>query len=223
MTRRRRPLAAAAVATLFALGAAAHAAAPRDVLVTGFVRADGPQGAWTLRGCGARVSVALVDESPQKALSRAVGEVRRVMRNEARTRGVYVEFLGRADEKRAVARRFWRALGHVSSCARRPGNVPQDATLWASGHEPAWRFVATPHGVSLAVLGGETLAFAPADLRPAGAGVYEAQSAAAAIRVELVQELCSDTMAEAGYGATAVVTVKRNEETTTYRGCAARF
>lgn len=83
--------------------------------------------------------------------------------------------------------------------------------------------MATPHGVSPDVLGGAAPAFALADLRPAGEGVYEVQSAAAAIRIEFMQPHCGDAMAEADYGATAVATVKRNAETATYRGCAARF
>jgi uncharacterized membrane protein len=53
--------------------------------------------------------------------------------------------------------------------------------------------------------------------------LYEVKSAGAALRIELVEAQCSDTMAEAGYGAAAVVTVTRKEGTTIYRGCAARF
>jgi uncharacterized membrane protein len=220
----RRPLRLVALClAALSFGAPLQAAPPRGGLVTGFVRFDGPQGAWTFQRCGARARTPLVDESPQMALSVSVGEVRQAMQTDARARGVYVEFLGHADDKQAVVRRFWRALGHVPSCAQRPANVPRDATLWASGHEPAWSFVATPRGAQFALLGGARLSFAAGALRRAGEGVYEAKSAGAALRIELVEAQCSDTMAEAGYGATAVVTVIRRGEAMTYRGCAARF
>jgi uncharacterized membrane protein len=210
--------------TLFLCAAMAQAAPPKDVLVRGFVRFDGPQGAWTFQRCGAKARTPIVDESPQMALSVSVGEVQQTMQTEARNRGVYVEYNGRADDKQAVVRRFWRALGYVPSCAKVPTNVPKDALLWAAGNEPGWNLVATPRGASFTVLGGAKLVLAPGALRRAGdRSVYEAKTAGAALRVELTEAQCGGTMSEAGYGATAIVTVTHKDVTSTYRGCAARF
>ncbi len=203
-----------AVATL------ASSAAASPSLQRGFITIEPANGQWLFTACGTRAAVALVDRTPGNSLTEVVAEVRKAMLD--RARGVFVEFRGWADERKAVAQRFFRALGYVADCQSAPANIRSTARLWASGNEPSWRFDATRKRATLTV-GSATLHFPASAFERANAGSYEGKTEAARLRFEIVEQPCLDTMAEAGFGAQAVVRLTQGGKTRTLKGCAARF
>lgn len=195
-----------------------HAAASMQ---RGFILIDEASGRWSFRPCGAGATVPIEDRTPGQSLTVAVAEVRRVALD--RRRGVFVEFRGTSAPATATAMRFWRALGFVTECRTAPANIAADARLWASGNEPDWRLVVRGRTATLTRSGSERLEI-PArsvqtEVRPppvrAKTGVH--------VTLDLAEEPCLDTMAEAAFGARVVATVRRDGTTQTLRGCAARF
>ncbi len=206
---------------VIAVAALASSAAASPSFQRGFITIEPANGQWLFTACGTRAAVALVDRTAGHVQTEVVVEVRKVMQD--RARGVFVEFRGWADERQAVVQRFFRALGYVADCPSAPANIRPTTRLWASGNEPFWRFDATPKRATLTVPGSATLHFPPGAFERAKASAYEADTEAARLRLEIVEQPCMDTMAEAGFGAQAVLRLTRGGKTQTLKGCAARF
>ena len=192
----------------------------------GFVT-DGPAGLLVFQPCqgaslGARASK-LSDKSPDTALTAGVAAVRQVMENAGRP--LYVEFAGDAAGSVVTARRFWRAVGHILSCASAPRDIPVGARLHATGTDPAWRFVAMPDGGRLELADGKVARF-PASAfnasdRAGRTQRFDAWSAqdGGTVRIEVTEEMCMDERAETATGAHVAL----RYSSTSVEGCAARF
>lgn len=204
-----------------AVAALASSAAASPSFQRGFVTIEPANGQWLFTACGTRAAVVLVDRTPGDSLTEVVAEVRKVMQD--RARGVFVEFRGWADGRQGVVQRFFRALGYVADCPSAPANIRSTARLWASGNEPSWRFDVTPKRATLTVLGSATLHFSAVAFERAKASAYEAHTETTRLRLDIVEQPCMDTMAEAGFGAEALIRLTQGGKTRTLKGCAARF
>lgn len=163
------------------------------------------------------------DATPEAALTAGIDDVRKIMLESGRP--LYVEFRGDVAGLTATARQFQRALGTVATCDNAPTDITAGTRLWASGEDPAWRFVLTSGGAQLERPGQKPVRFpasafaAPA--RPSSSRVIDAWSPqdGGSIRLELTEELCSDGRSESAFGARATL----RYGSATYEGCAARF
>lgn len=216
-------LAAALVPVVFGVPVMAAAAGPpAESFVRGLVQSGDASGIWTLRRCGDSVDLPIKDKTPGDALTIGVAEVKRVMQDPRRP--VLVEFQGTVSSGQAVAKRLWRVLGYVDECAKVPGNVAVDAKLWASGNEPGWRLIVRGKIATLTRLGRERLEFDAAAFASQGpVRRYQAQSGSTQLAIEIDEEVCLDTMAEAAYGARVTATVREGRSAQSLKGCAARY
>jgi uncharacterized membrane protein len=223
LSRRLRDLAAALFGTLIlCVPRVALAAQPAESLVRGFVQTGDASGIWTLRRCGDTAEVPIRDQTQGDALTVAVAEVRRAMQDSRR--GVFVEFQGIVTRDQAIAKRLWRVLGYVADCAKAPDNVAADATLWASGNEPAWRLVVRGKIATFTRFGFERVSFSAAALTPqVPRRSYQAQTGSTKLTLEIDEQICLDPPAEAAYGARVTATVSEKGKTQTLQGCAARY
>jgi uncharacterized membrane protein len=208
---------------LCALGASAAAGAAD---LRGFV-SNGPEGLLLFQVCnGAQLSrqtLRIDDKTPDEALTAGTVAVREIMLDSGRP--LYLEFRGDVAGPVATARQFQRAIGHVETCADAPKDAPAGARLLASGEDPAWRFTATAAAAQLELIGGKPVRFPAAPFAsPAADGktrVYDAWSPldGGTVRIEFVEQMCSDGRSETAYGAR--VTVRYGSQS--FEGCAARF
>jgi uncharacterized membrane protein len=163
------------------------------------------------------------DATPDTALTAGIDDVRKIMLESGRP--LYVEFRADVAGIVAKARQFQRALGTVTSCESAPTDIAAATRLWAAGEEPPWRFVLTASGAQLERPGQKAVrfpaaAFAVPAKTPAGR-VFDAWSPqdGGSIRLELIEQMCSDGRSESAYGARATLRLGSS----TYDGCAARF
>lgn len=220
MTRRAEFLLLAALGSFLPCLPAAEATP--GAFVRGFVQTGDASGIWTLRRCGETIDVPLKDETPADALTVAVAEIKRGMQDPRRA--VFVEFQGDATRERAVAKRLWRVLGYVAECSKAPTNIVAGANLWAGGNEPSWNLIERHKVATLTRLGNAPLKLLAAPKPTTVRRRYEAEIGSARVTVEVTEEICLDTMAEAAYGARITATVQdKKGDTQTLRGCAARF
>jgi uncharacterized membrane protein len=195
---------------------------PGETLVRGFVQTGDASGVWTVRRCGDTTDVPVQDKTPGEALTVAVAEIKRTMQDARKP--VFVEFQGSVAGAGVLAKRLWRVLGYVADCAEAPDNVAADAKFWASGNEPGWRLVVRGKVATFTQFGGERIAFDAATLTPqVPRRTYKAQSGGTQLTIEIDEELCLDTMAEAAYGARVTATVRNKSGSRALKGCAARF
>jgi len=202
--------------------AALAAEPPAETLVRGFVQTGDASGVWTLRRCGDTTDVPVQDKTPSEALTVGVAEIKRVMQDARKP--VFVEFQGSVGGAEVVARRLWRVLEYVADCANAPDNVAADAKFWASGNEPNWRLVVRGKVATFTRFGGERIAFDAAALtQQVPRRIYKAQSSGTQLTIEIDEEICLDTMAEAAFGARVTATVRNKSGSRALKGCAARF
>jgi uncharacterized membrane protein len=211
----------AVAACLFGLATATAAADLR-----GFA-SNGPEGLLFFHACnGAQLSsqmVAVVDKTPDEALTAGTAAVREIMLDSGRP--LYVEFRGDVAGKAITARQFHRALGPVETCGAAPKDGAAGARILAVGENPPWRFVMTAAGAKFERIGQKPIRFPAVPFAKAGEDgnvrILDAWSAqdGGTIRVEITEQMCSDGHSETAYGATAFVRVGSR----TFEGCAARF
>ncbi len=208
-----------------AAGVLAGAALPAAAADLRGFASVGPFGVLLVQPCeGKRVSARALkveDATPDSALSAGVDAVRKIMLDPGRP--LYVEFRGEVAGLTVTARQFRRALGTVEDCG---AGAPAPGTrLLAGGDEPPWRLVATMAGAQLERPGLKPVRFpAAAFVLPHKAGtvrVVDAWSAqdGGSIRLELIEQLCTDGRSESAYGAQA--TLRFGSQT--FEGCAAQF
>lgn len=217
----RRAMAVLSVA-LAATGAAGAAPSSEQ---RGFV-SDGIAGGLLFQRCDATgpstTQVMLLDKSPGNVLTTGIGEVRQVMRDPDRP--LYVEFRGEAVGDKLAARQFHRAIGHVTSCTAAPA-LASGVRLFAQGGQPAWRLQSSMAGARLEVVGQKPLQFRAVSLTTFDSAKRVRNFTAAALpggtamRLELTEQACNDSGAEAAYGARVVA----QWGTQRLEGCAARF
>jgi uncharacterized membrane protein len=204
------------------LAGVAGSAAAADL--RGFASA-GPFGVMLFQPCeGKKVSVRALkveDATPDGALTAGVDAVRKIMLDSGRP--LYVEFRGDVAGLAVTARQFRRALGTVESCGANA--VTPGTRLLAGGDEPPWRFVLSASGAQLERPGLKPVRFpAAAFAQPhkTGAGrVFDAWSPqdGGTIRLEIVEQMCSDGRSESAYGARA--TLRYGSQS--FEGCAALY
>jgi uncharacterized membrane protein len=214
------------VAALLGSGAAV-AAPPADQ--RGFV-SDGIAGGLYFQRCesggpSAR-QVVLQDKSPGGVLTTGLAEVRRAMLDADRP--VYVEFRGTfagdGAGQVATASQFYRAIGHVATCSAMPP-LPAGVRLLAEGTQPAWRLQATPAGARLERVGHAPVQFSPVKAAAADAAtkarsyVTAAVAGGARMRLDVIEQACTDGAAESAFGARVVAQWGEQR----LEGCAARF
>ena len=202
------------------LGASASAADFR-----GFLE-EGPAGLLVYRACqGKGLSKQLIrvsDKTPDTALSAGFTAVRQVMND--RERPMYAEFAGELNGTLLTVRRFYRAIGHIQSCATLPKEIPSSTRLFTTGGNPPWAFVVDGQGGRLQLPGAKPVRFPPSAFGgPAQEGkrVLDAWSPAdgGSIHVEVTEALCRDDSAETATGAQVAL----RYGSTSVEGCAARF
>ncbi len=219
---RQRANAIRIAVALAALGASAAAVAAD---LRGFV-SNGPEGLLLFQACnGAQLSqqtTKINDKTPDEALTTGTVAVREIMLDSGRP--LYVEFRGDVAGPIATARQFQRAIGHVETCTAAPREAAATRLL-ASGEDPPWRFVATATAARLEWPGARPVRFPGAPFKASAvdgkARVYDAWSPqdGGTIRIEFVEEMCSDGRSETAYGAR--VTLRYGSRS--FEGCAARF
>lgn len=194
--------------------------------VRGFVVEAMVTGVLAFQRCNGNVqsqkTVALLDKTPDMALSNAVSELRQLMSNAA-DRAVYVEVKTVSDTQGVAATRLRRAVGHVESCAALPPPVASDARIYAEGNNPPWTFVQTAAGARFQIRGAKPIRF-PATAFTASISerqTFDAWSPqdGGTIRLEITEQLCLDPAAEAAFGARVAVRVGSFSA----EGCASRF
>lgn len=198
--------AAAIVVVSLALSEAV-ARPPTSAPLSGFVKYE--HNKWMFHPCdaraarkGARRGYSLIDGSAGGLVFTAIRQ--RWLQTVDPLRGVYLEFDGYLEDGRAAANRLHRALGWVDQCANRPNNVPDTATVWAAGNEPGWSFVHDGFTGYLQFAGQPRLELAALQrVESTGVETFVAD----ALRIEFVDELCTDTMAEAAFGRSVVALV----------------
>ncbi|MGH6623056.1 MAG: hypothetical protein ACREBN_03740 [Burkholderiaceae bacterium] len=161
--------------------------------------------------------------TPASALSAGFLSVRKIMH--APNRPVYIEFAGQAGGSTITAKRFQRALGTVIACSPAPRDMAPGSRIAAAGEQPAWRFSAASGGAQLDIAGAKPVRFPAAPFtRPIvekNARIYDAWSSqdGGSIRLEIIEELCSDGRSESAYGARVLI----RYGSLSLEGCAARF
>lgn len=216
---------ASAIRTAVALAALGASAAAVAADLRGFV-SNGPEGLLLFQACnGAQLSqrtMKVDDKTPDEALTAGTVAVREIMLDSGRP--LYVEFRADVSGPVATARQFQRAIGHVATCAAAPKEAAATRLL-ASGEDPPWRFVATATAARLEAPGARPVRFPGAPFKASAADgkarVYDAWSPqdGGTIRIEFVEEMCSDGRSETAYGAR--VTLRYGSRS--FEGCAARF
>jgi uncharacterized membrane protein len=152
-----------------------------------------------------------------------MGAVRQIMLDPARP--LYVEFQGQTSKGVATANQFQRASGQVNSCAAALKGATSNHRLLASGEDPPWKFEATTTSARLDVPGSKPVRFPAATFSsPTMAGqtrIFDAWSAqdGGSIRIEVIEQMCSDGRSETAYGARVVARYGSRS----FEGCAARF
>lgn len=192
----------------------------------GFV-GEGPYDTLLFQPCeGTKASARayrLDDMTPASALSAGFLSVRKIMH--APNRPVYIEFAGQAGGSTITAKRFQRALGTVIACSPAPRDMAPGSRIAAAGEQPAWRFSAASGGAQLDIAGAKPVRFPAAPFtRPIvekNARIYDAWSSqdGGSIRLEIIEELCSDGRSESAYGARVLI----RYGSLSLEGCAARF
>jgi uncharacterized membrane protein len=193
------------------LGTVLAADAPAGASMQGFARYESNK--WLFRTCVGRGKVSVlnarglpfIDASPDRVLTAAIQQ--RWQQSAEPLRGIYLEIAGYVEEGRVTATQLHRALGWVTSCAERPGNIPEGARAWAAGNEPSWGFVLDGKSASFRTLDG-ILTWPATVLKVGGStAVFEASSGGGRVRIELSDGLCSDTMSEATFGRRVIAAV----------------
>lgn len=215
-----RQLAAAGLAALLAPATVCAQAGAADL--HGFVMES--FAGFRFTRCGSSAPLSLVDQTPQQALSKAIGAVRPVMSSQDRP--IYVELRGVLGARSLTAVQLQRVVGYVADCKSLPTDVPAGARLAAVGVGDPWSFTLTPSGAVFSHLGSRPLRFAAAAFaRPSvteGASrTFDAWSQAdgGTIRIEFAEALCLNLNAESAFGARVTGRVGSH----TLDGCASRF
>jgi hypothetical protein len=211
------------VVSLFIASAGATATETRGFVIEAMV-----PGVYFFQRCDGKSqspkSVALLDKTPERALSAAVEELRQTMSNAA-SRALYVEIRTTPDKQGLAATRFLRSVGHVEACDSAPRNLPVDARIYAEGREPGWTFVQTAAGARFQIQGQKPIRFPAAAFAAPGSDkssrIFDAWSPqdGGSIRFELTEQLCVDPSAEIAAGARVTVRVG----SFSVEGCALRF
>ena len=221
-SRCARGLAAVTLGALAALAPAAVGAAE----FSGFA-STGPLGVILFQPCEGKTlsprTFRVEDNTPDGALMAGIDDVRAIMLNSGRP--LYVEFRGDAKGILVTARQFQRAVGTAESCIDAPRDIPAAVRFWAAGGDPGWRFVVAGQGAQLERPGERPVRFPAAPFlapsRGEGMRVIDAWSPldGGTVRVEIIEQMCSDGRSETAYGATVMLRYGSRS----YEGCAARF
>lgn len=187
----------------------------------------GPLGVTLFQECRGKApgrSLAKIDDAtPEGALSAGLDEVRKIMLESGRP--IYVEFRGSAAAGEIKASQFVRAIGTIESCAAAQSDLPAGTRLWAAGLDPTWQLVVGPREARLERPGARPVRFPAAPFTaPAAPGATRTIDAwssldGGTVRMEIIEQLCSDGASETAYGARATLRFG----STTYEGCAAGF
>lgn len=191
-------------------GESAAEAPPASGPMAGFVRYEFNK--WLFFPCVAKPStrstaggMPFIDATSNGALSKVIQQ--RWQQSADPSRGVYLEFSGYQESQRVSATELWRALGWVESCAKRPTNVKPSAVLWAAGNEPSWSFTLDDTQAVFQQMGSVPKRFPPLARKTVGrTTTWQSRDAATGLRVEFIDELCTDTMSEAVFGRKVVLT-----------------
>lgn len=163
----------------------------------------------TFAPCGDRLRYRVLDETPQRDLWQVYREV-----THDRAQRIYLEVIAQRRGSRLEVLELRRALAEGLGC----NEGLRDILVKAVGNEPFWRLQIETAAVRFERFGDEGWTVFPAQriVSREGALTLETASESLTLSVRITHERCHDTMADAVYGLTAVVTVGE----TTYRGCA---
>lgn len=214
---------AAALSAALLLGLPAGAATVSDQ--RGFIT-EGVAGRLLFQRCNASElapqPLPLNDKTPARALGAGIDAVR-LVRLEPDV-PLYVEFRGETTASLVTAVQFQRAIGHVASCTAAPASPPAGVNVIAQGVQPAWRLQWSPASARLEVVGKKPVQFRPVSstsdpATKARSFVATSATGGAQMRLEIVEQTCTDSGSETAYGARAVAQLG----TRRLEGCAARF
>jgi putative lipoprotein len=170
---------------------------------------DVPTSSATFAPCGDRLRYRVLDETPDRDLWQVYRDV-----THDRAQRIYLEVIAQRRGSRLEVLELRRALVEGLGCHE----DLRDIRVKAVGNEPFWRLQVETSAVRFEHFGDEGWSVFPAQRFASsdGALTLETASESLTLSVRITPERCHDTVADAVYGFTAVVTVRG----TTYRGCA---